>query len=76
MFERHSKLVSKKNVQCVVWKEGSDLYQTDLCLFFSGKAENWENKFQMNLEAINTFVQGKQVEGTLGDNDLGRKYRP
>jgi hypothetical protein len=35
VHERFRIFTSKKNVTGVVWKEGSDLYQTDLCFFLS-----------------------------------------
>jgi len=30
----------------------------------------------LNLQAIDKFLKGEQVEGTFGDQDLGREYKP
>jgi hypothetical protein len=30
----------------------------------------------LNLQAIDKFLKGEQVEGTFGDQDLGRTYTP
>jgi hypothetical protein len=75
MHQRLQAFTNKENVQCVVWKEGSDLYQTDLCFFFK-TTQNWQAKFQMNFEAINAFMQKRAVEGTFGENDLGKQHKP
>ena len=52
--------IDKNNVQCIIWKEGADLYQTDLCCFLPTD-QKWEVKFKLNFEAINTFMKGSEV---------------
>ena len=31
---------------------------------------------ELNLSAIERFLKGERVEGTFGERDLGRKFKP
>jgi hypothetical protein len=32
--------------------------------------------FDLNVRAIDRFLSGEQVEGSFGDRDLGRNFKP
>jgi hypothetical protein len=69
-------------VEYVLWKNGDHLHQSDMGFILGnilGMVKNHHLSHLMldlNLQAIDKFFKGEKVEGTFGDQDLGREYRP
>jgi hypothetical protein len=82
MYERNCAFVGKHKLQYIIWKEGHHNHQTDMG-FISGNllgaVKNHHLSklmLELNISAVERFIKGEQVEGTFGERELGREFKP
>lgn len=69
-------------VEYICWKHAHHHHQTDIGFINGNLLGIVKNShlskimLDLNLKAIETFLRGERVEGTQGDRDLGRDYKP
>jgi hypothetical protein len=74
--------LDRHSAEHIVWREGSHFHQTDVGFIngnFLGVVKRTHLSkimFDLNVSAIDKFLRGEKVEGTFGDRDLGRNFRP
>jgi hypothetical protein len=82
MYTRMKSYATRHKVEFIIWKDAHHNHQTDMG-FVSGNLLNAVKNshlskvmLELNVTAIERFLNGERVEGTFGDRDLGRKYKP
>lgn len=80
IYERNSAFIGRHKAEYIVWHEGHHLHQTDIGFIGgNGALKNshlTKLMLELNIAAIDRFLKGEQVEGTFGERDLGRAYKP
>lgn len=81
-FEGNSTFLAQHKAEYIVWKDAHHLHQSDMG-FVGGNLQDTilnshlsQLMIDLNLAALDGFLRGEKVEGTFGEYDLGRSYRP
>lgn len=81
-YKRNKAFIGLHNVEYVIWRNAHHAHQSDMGFLNGNVFNKCKNShlskimFDLNFLAMEQFLNGKKVEGTFGEKDLGRNYTP